>query len=226
MRTSYIFCPSGILNHDKINKIIIPGIKNDGDIYIAADSGIKTAKKLNIKPDVLIGDFDSFDLSDLSELIELKLEDNNIKIIKYPEEKDDTDLMLAVKYSLELNYKNIIIIGGLDGRTDHTIANIFYLKYIKNHGASGYITNGYNKISYLKNSSVKIYKNHKYISVIPVSSEINGVILRNFKYSLENATVKSEEPFTVCNEISKDSEHGEIIISDGEALICECDDFI
>jgi len=215
MQTAYIFCPSHILNKKKIN---IPVSRDSGNIYIAADSGIKTAEIFNIKPDVLIGDFDSVDLS------ELKYGD--IKILKYPAEKDETDLMLAVKYSLESGYKNIVIIGGLDGRVDHTLANIFYLKYIKNHGGCGYITNGYNKISYLENSGVKIHKDYKYVSVIPVSSEIRGVTLKGFKYNLSGATVKFEEPYSVCNEIAPDFDFGEIEIKDGEALICECDDII
>ena len=215
MPTAYIFCKSYILNINKIN-IPVSDNSDNGNIYIAADSGIETAEKLNINPDVLIGDFDSADLSCL------KSRYDDIKIIKYPAEKDDTDSMLAIKYSLEFGYDNIIIIGGIDGRIDHTLANLFCLKYIKNHGGYGYITNGYNKISYLANSSVKIYKDYKYVSVMPISPEIRGVTLKGFKYSLENATVKSEEPYTVCNEILR--EYGEITISDGEAWICECDD--
>jgi len=220
MPAAYIFCPSHVLNKNKIN---IPNNINDasavsGDIFIAADSGIETAVKLNIKVDILMGDFDSIKFK--------KYKTEDIKIIKYPAIKDDTDSMLAVKYALELGYKNITIIGGLDGRIDHTLANLYLLKYIKNNGSFGCITNGYNKITYLKNASVKIYKEYKYVSVMPVSYELNGVTLKGFKYNLENAKVKFEEPYTVCNEISEDSKCGEIYIKDGEALICECDDMI
>jgi len=213
MNTAYIFCPSRELNSCKIK---IPAAGGDfHDIYIAADSGIKTALKLNIYPDVLIGDFDSFDLSDF---------DGNIKIIKYPPEKNDTDSMLAIKYALEAGYKNIAVIGGIDGRIDHTLANLFYLKYIKLNGGNGYITNGYNRVSFICGGSAKIYKEYKYISIVPVSREIRGITLKGFRYPLDNALVKFEEPYTVCNEISDGAEYGEIYISDGEALICECDD--
>ena len=221
MPTAYIFCPSQILNQKKIN---IPVSCDNGNIYIAADSGIHTAEKLNIKPDIMIGDFDSFDLTKSKYYFN---NSDNIKIIKYPAEKDDTDLMLAVKYALGLGYKNIAIIGGLGGRIDHTLVNIFYLKYIYNNNGCGYITDGYNKISYFANSNIKIYKNYKYVSVIPLSPEIRGVTIKGFKYLLNDATVRFEEPYTVCNEILSGPdllEYGEIIISDGEALICECDD--
>jgi len=216
MPTAYIFCPSQILNKNKIN---INYKSCNGDIYIAADSGIETALKFDINPDILIGDFDSIKTDKYN-----KYKTENIKIIKYPAIKDDTDSMLAVKHALELNYKNIVIIGGIDGRIDHTLANLSLLKYINNRGAFGSITNGYNKISYLANSSFKIYKNYKYVSIMPVSSEINGLTLEGFKYNLNNAKVMFEEPYTVCNEIADDLSYGEIFISDGEILICECDD--
>jgi len=216
MPAAYIFCPSYVFN---INKINIPMNSNsNGNIFIAADSGIETALKLNIKLDLLIGDFDSINFK--------KYNIENIKIIKYPTIKNDTDSMLAVKYALETGYKNINIIGGLDGRIDHTLANLCLLQYIDNRGGFGCITNGYNRITYLANSNVKIYKNFKYVSVLPVNSEIYGLTLKGFKYNLDNASVRFDEPYTVCNEISDDSEYGEISITNGEALICECDDMI
>ena len=231
MQIAYIFCPSYVLNK---NKIKIPQHINDasvvqGDIFIAADSGIKTAFELNITPDVLLGDFDSYNIDDDMRLRvrpAMTAAVENIKIIKYPAIKNDTDSMLAVKYALGLGYKNIIIIGGLDGRIDHTFANLCLLKYIKINGGTGCITNGYNRITYLSDSSVRIYKEYQYVSVMPVIPEIRGVTLKGFKYNLNDAKVRFEEPYTVCNEISESSEYGEIIISDGEAFICECDDSI
>ena len=212
---AYIFCPSHFLNKEKIIIELSPE-----NLYIAADSGIETAKALDITPNILIGDFDSIDIS-LLESDPYK----NIKKISHPREKDDTDLTLAVKYSLETGYKNIIIIGGIDGRIDHTLANLYLLKYINSKGGAGYITNGYNRMRYIFNSAVQIKKEYKYISIIPMCPEIYGLTLRNFKYPLDNATLKMQESyFTVSNEILPDKEYGEIEILNGEILICECED--
>ena len=213
---AYIFCPSHFLNKAKINIEI-----SSENLYIAADSGINTAIAMGITPNLLMGDFDSIDMS----LLDLDIY-KNIKRVNHPKEKDDTDLTLAVKYSLGNGCKNIVIIGGIDGRTDHTLANLYLLKYIKNMGGTGYITNGYNRIQYMSNSAVKIKKEYKYISVIPMSSEIQGLTLRNFKYPLDNATVKMQEAYTVSNEILPDKEYGEIEILNGDILICECDDIL
>jgi len=211
--TAYIFCPSGAIDKEK-TKIFL---EKKTDICIAADSGARTAFALGIVPDVIIGDLDSIDLSDK------KIE--NIKTIKYPEQKNETDTLLAIKYALDLGNENIAIIGGLDGRVDHTLANLSYLKYIEKRGAFGYITDGYSKISYLENSVAKIYKNYKYISIMPLSPKICAT-LKGFKYPLENAEIKYEEPYTISNELGENAQFGEIRILQGSALICECDDHI
>ena len=209
MPAAYIFCPSYVLNKGKIH---IPEVS--GDIYIAADSGAETAAKLGVSPNVFIGDFDSIARSFPP----------GAEVIRYPAQKNDTDLMLAVKYALGLGYKSIAVIGGLDGRMDHTLANLFYLRYINTRGAAGYITDGCNRVTYLSQGYVKIYKDYKYISVIPVSPEIRGLTMAGFRYPLRGAVVSFEEPYTISNEISEGSDYGKITIAEGEALICECDD--
>jgi len=224
MKNAYIFCKSFVLNRNKIKAELEIFSQNNNieKIYIAADSGLETIKKFDIIPDVIIGDFDSVNPG----ILDFYKNRENIEIIRHPAQKNDTDSMLAVKYSLERGYKNILLIGGIDGRIDHTLANLFCLKYIKNHSGNGCITNGYNKISYISNSGTRIYKNkdYKYISVIPVSPEIRGITLSGFFYPLKNADVRLEEPYTVCNEIAENCEYGEIKIIEGDALICECTD--
>ena len=236
MKNAYIFCKSFILNKERIEIIKINELtENLGlseNIYIAADSGLETIRKFDIVPDVIIGDFDSVEpkILDYYKSQENNINNTNnkitknIRIIKHPVQKDDTDSMLAVKYALEAGYKNIIIVGGTDGRIDHTLANLLCLRYIKNHGGHGRITDGCNRIRYISNAKTRIYKNYKYISIIPLNPEIRGVTLTGFFYSLENASVSSDEPYTVCNEIAENCEYGDIEILDGEALICECDD--
>ena len=208
-KTAYIFCKSFELNADRINVV------NSGEnLYIAADSGLETVEKLGIEPDIIIGDFDSVNHERL---------DKYKNILKYPGEKDDTDTMLCVKYALERGFKIIIIIGGTGGRLDHTLANLALLKYINKHGAHANITDGKNTVFYIKNNYYTCMgSKHKYVSIIPVSPELRGVTLKGFKYNLENAVVKFDEPYTVSNEIAGD--YGEITIAEGEAYICECDD--
>lgn len=59
------------------------------DYIIAADAGYRYLQRMNIIPDIVMGDFDS-----------LGSPPNHPNIVKHPVEKDDTDLMLAVKYAI------------------------------------------------------------------------------------------------------------------------------
>ena len=92
---------------------------NENDIVIAADAGIINVRKFNIKPDYIIGDFDSLGYTPT---------DSNTII--HPIEKDDTDTMLAVKLGFKKGYKDFRIFGGIGGRLDHTFANIQTASYI------------------------------------------------------------------------------------------------
>ena len=93
--------------------------RDRGLFAICADGGYRHAESVGLKPDVFIGDFDSFD----------GLLPENIEVHRSVPEKDDTDTMLAVKYAIENNFNYIIIYGGLGGRFDHTFANIQTLIY-------------------------------------------------------------------------------------------------
>ena len=90
------------------------------DLTVAADSGWHNAKALGVVPKVLLGDFDSIGGIALPEAEE---------ILKVPPEKDRTDTQLAVDLALSRGANDFVIIGGLSGRLDHTMSNLFLLEY-------------------------------------------------------------------------------------------------
>ena len=100
---------------------------NADDLVIAADAGYLNLQKAGIKPDVIIGDFDS-----------AKKPETEAQVEAFPVLKDDTDTMLAIRYGFRSGYNRFEIYGGIGGeRTDHTVANIQSLAYIAEHGGSG-----------------------------------------------------------------------------------------
>lgn len=88
----------------------------DAEIIIAADSGFDTAINMNIKPDIIIGDMDS-----IKNIKKLKEYSEN-KILRFSKDKDDTDTELGIKYLIDHNFDEIILIGGGGGRMDHFLA--------------------------------------------------------------------------------------------------------
>ena len=93
-------------------KVHIENFLKDSVYIVAADSGYDNALELGIKPHCIIGDMDS---------ITHKVEDN-IKILTFPVKKDFTDTELASAHLYEKGITEYILIGGGEGRLDHTIS--------------------------------------------------------------------------------------------------------
>src|SRR4030066_1514941 len=93
-------------------------------IVISADGGAENALKLNLIPDIVIGDMDSIKAT-VKENIREK--SNKTRYISTSADKDKSDTQLAVEYALDLGIKKMIILGALGDRIDHAIANILLL---------------------------------------------------------------------------------------------------
>ena len=213
----------------KICKIIGAGEFNNfsfnkNDFIIAADGGYNHLKKINIKPNILIGDFDSINLNldpglDLYKNININALDTNIKKIKFPTEKDYTDLYLAIKYAIKLGYKIFYIYGALGGqRFDHSLANIQLLSYLSKKKLRAYIYSKKNIITAITNT--KIYFNKKQKGMISIFSHTNksfGVNILGLKYQVKNKILLNTFPLGISNEfINKNSI---ISVSSGTLII-------
>ena len=162
------------------------------DLCIAADSGYANAKKLGERVNIFVGDRDSYfgEIPEGVELIELK------------PEKDMTDTQVAVEVALEKGADDIIIIGGLSGRLDHTMSNLAILKDAKERKFYAYIADGQNRVRYMKNDSMLIGRSgYKYLSLVADDEKIKGVDIKGVKYPLQNATLKANFQYAVSNEI-------------------------
>ena len=185
------------------------GVEFDSSRYvICADGGYILAKKMGIEPDVIIGDFDTYK----SRLPE------NCKIIRHPEEKDDTDTMLAVKLALNRGFKHIVICGAIGGRLDHTMANIQSLRYILKHGAYGELAGDGSYVT-MQGPGVKVYSRMSgyYFSMFSYTEECTGITATGFKYPLKNAVLKSSFPLGISNKVTGKS--GIVSLEKGVLLI-------
>lgn len=167
------------------------------DIVIAADGGFDYLEKLGLRADFVLGDFDSVLSYDLPS-----------DSIRYPSEKDDTDMMLAAKLGLEKGYTEFTIYGGLGGRLDHTLANLQVLTYLARNNACGTLySDTYalrvisdNTISFPKDSPEN--KSGNLCSVFSLSDVSVDVTIRGLKYELDNVTLTNSVPLGVSNEFT------------------------
>jgi len=123
----------------------------------------------------------------------------------------------------ELESTSITILGAIGTRIDHTIANIHILKELIEQNIKAKIINENNEIQ-LINKSIKIEKNnkYKYISIIPLTTEVKGITIKGMKYPLENYTLSIGNSLGVSNEQIK--KEAEISIKQGILILIKSRD--
>ena len=185
----------------------------EGDFCIAADGGLKYLIAIGKTPDLLIGDMDSLGMVEPN---------GQFKVRRLPVEKDDTDLLAAIKEGLELGFRKFELYGGLGGRLDHTIANIQCLLYLLNRGANGILVGDDMTLRVIRNEAISLPADHyeagRKISVFAFGGDAYGVAEKGLKYSVDNVTIRQEFPIGVSNEFI--GEDAEIAVTDGMLLIC------
>ncbi len=164
------------------------------DIRIAADAGYHNAQALGERVDVLIGDFDSIGTVPRDEGMEIK---------QVPAEKDLTDTQIALEIALGKGAEQVIIIGGLGGRLDHTLSNLAILEDMQARHIYGYITDGQNRAHFIRSTSTLIARSgFKYLSLIAADEVAKGVTIKGCKYPLTKETLRRRVQFAVSNEIT------------------------
>ena len=176
------------------------------DYIIACDKGFEHAQKLGLRPDLVLGDFDSY---------KGKL-DSTISTIKLPCEKDDTDTMYAVKTALNKGYDDITIICAMGARFDHMMGNIQACTFAAKEGAFACISGANDVLFFINASSLYLpYKEGWSISVFSITDTCTDVSITGAKYNLECAQLSNTVPIGVSNEWDSDS----ITVSCGAGIL-------
>ena len=185
-----------------------------GDLVIAADAGYLTAQKMGITPDILLGDFDTLGVENIPD---------GIECMRVPAEKNDTDTQLAVSTAIERGAKEIVIVGGVSGRLDHTLSTLAVLESLwerKNDRIYATLTDGKNRVRFLRNSGTILPRSqYRYFSLIAADELVKGVTLEGCKYPLKNGRISRRHQWAVSNEITGNC--ALIEISRGGAWIIE-----
>lgn len=175
---------------------------------ICADGGMRAALEVGVKPDYLIGDWDSGGSPA-----------EDVPCTTLPVEKDFTDLQAAAHLAIELGCTQLLLCGCTGGRLDHTASNLVLLEWIARQGASALLVDEDNEVRLLENGTIYLNDTprYHYLSLIPLDRTLKGVTLRGVKYPLEGATVTRGDTLTVSNEPV--APVMELTVGEGAALV-------
>lgn len=199
MSKKTVIVSGGMLEED----FVLPILKSEEtEFVIGVDKGLEFLYKHEIKPDYIVGDFDSVS----RELVDYYREELNVPIREFNPVKDASDTEIALRLCLGLNRKSILILGGTGNRIDHLWANVQCLQIALQAGADARIVDSHNQI-WLLDSDITLKKSEAfgpYFSLFPLEMPVDELSIRGAKYPLQNHFLKPSDSLCVSNEFAED----------------------
>lgn len=188
----------------EFDSLLLP-IEKD-DLTIAADGGVVHCAQIGRTPDVILGDFDSLGYVPQGAQV-------------FPVEKDDTDVMLAIRHGLRAGYREFLIYGGMEGkRLDHTVANLQALAFLRAENARGYLI-GRKQVATVIEKETAVFSADAtgILSVFCLGKDASGVTIRGLQYDLENGALTADFPLGVSNHFA--GTEAAITVENGKLLL-------
>lgn len=180
------------------------------DWMVFCDSGLRHAEPLGVRPDLIVGDFDSHDRPE-----------TDTETIVLPREKDDTDTVYAVKEAVRRGYGDFLLIGVVGARFDHTFGNISLLLYLDSLGKRAKILDDYSEMEIVSGREAEIDGSYPFFSLLNISGTARGIRITGAKYPLENAEIRSEYQYGISNEVLP-GETARVSLREGKLLLVKC----
>jgi thiamine pyrophosphokinase len=168
------------------------------DFIIAADGGWHNAQAVGVTAQVVIGDFDSLTPAELS-----VVEKAGALILRYPPEKDETDLELAIAFAVERHFTEIVVVGALGGRLDQTLGNIALLSDVPPE-VDIRLDDGRDEVFLVHERLSFNGSPGDTISLIPWGTSADGVTTSNMRYPLNGESLLINKSRGISNEMTGD----------------------
>lgn len=168
-----------------------PQKMEDNDFVIACDFGYSHAVRCGVRPDLLVGDFDSYHGTLPSEIPRLDL----------PVEKDDTDTMAAVRYAVDSGFSELVLCCAMGGRLDHFLGNIQAATFAAAHGLRVFMADDESELMFLSDGEAEIpFSPNRSLSLLSLTDLCEDVCIHGAKYELDHATLTNKFPMGISNE--------------------------
>lgn len=179
------------------------------DYVIAVDGGYAHLEAIGVKPNVVMGDFDS-----------LGYVPRHPRIARFPIEKDKSDMELAFERALARHADEIFVYGGLSGRLDHTIANLQLFAKFSEKGP--YVTGIGRDFAVRVLTGPDVFELPEgldvgTVSVFAANDRAVGVIESGMKYPLDDVVLTNRTSLGLSNELQ--GEPARIGVEEGSLYI-------
>ncbi|TLN17023.1 thiamine diphosphokinase [bacterium] len=166
------------------------------DWLIAADGGLRHLRRLGLAPHLLIGDLDSVTEDEVQWAM-----NKGAEVRRYPREKDETDLELALQAALQTGSREILLAAALGGRLDHALGNLSLLLRPELAGLDVRLEDGREEV-FLIRDKVEIH-GHKgdIVSLLPWNGPAEGVTTEALCYPLHAETLYPDRTRGISNEM-------------------------
>ena len=194
-----VIVSGGILEKE----FVLPILQSEEtEFIIGVDKGLQFLYENGIKPDYIVGDFDSVP----REIVEYYRTEENVPIREFNPVKDASDTEIALRLCLGLRRKEIYILGGTGNRIDHLWANIQCLNIALAAGSEAMILDSHNRIRILEHgiTLTRAEAFGKYFSVFPLELPVEDFSISGAKYPLQNHLLSAGDSLGVSNEFAVD----------------------
>jgi thiamine pyrophosphokinase len=159
----------------------------EGDIVIAADGGARHCRALGIRPDYLIGDFDSLAAPEVEQFAA-----EGARVLRHPAHKDFTDLELAIRHAYSLGVDEILVLGALGKRWDQTLANLLLPAAGEYANLQMRLLDGAQEVLLARGGNRLTLHGRPgdTVSLIPLGGEAHGITTAGLEYPLRRETLR------------------------------------
>lgn len=171
---------------------------SEDDLLYCADGAANFLFAHGISPNVLIGDMDSIDKNVLDYFV-----NQNIDIIRMPTEKDETDGQLIIEEAVKKEPDEIIVMGGMGNRLDHSLGNLQVLLKCAKTGIFIRHLSETEEIFVACSKTIVLGNKGDTVSVIPFS-ENTIVSYKGLKYMLNDFNIPLDAPLGISNVMETD----------------------
>ena len=187
----------------------LPGELRKSDYVIACDRGWQYAAKMGLRPDWIVGDFDS-----------APPPETDVPVTRVPTRKDDTDTMLAARRAADLGYRDVALVCAFGGRLDHTLANLQTAAWLVARSTRVRLIGADTDARAFTKGTERFPRRDGYsLSVFALSDRCEGVTVHGTKYECENETLTNGFPLGVSNIWASDT--AEISVESGILLVLQ-----